>query len=166
MSASRLLGTALAGVVGVAVGAGLARAEEAGPVGEEAEPTVREVVATPNAPAAIGPYSQAIRVGDVLYAAGQVGLDPATGQIVPGGIEAETRQALANLRAVLEAAGFTLADAVQAQVFLADFADFEAMNRIYAEAFPAAPPARATVEVAKLPRNARVEILLVAHRSP
>lgn len=125
----------------------------------------REVISTPGAPGAIGPYSQAIRVGDTLYTSGQIGMDPVTGVLVAGGIEAETRQVLANLKAVFEAAGFSLSDAVQAQVFLADFNDFAAMNAVYAEFFPQAPPARATVQVARLPRDARVEIMLVAQRS-
>ncbi len=123
----------------------------------------REVIATPKAPAAIGPYSQAVRAGDVLYCAGQIGIDPATGKLVEG-VEAQTRQALANLAAVCEAAGFKLGDAVQTQVFLSDLADFEAMNRVYAERFPKDPPARATAQVARLPRDARVEILLTAQR--
>lgn len=148
---------------------GVLSAQHALPAAAPAPPppsAEREIVATAAAPAAIGPYSQAVRVGDVLYAAGQIGLDAATGEMVPGGVEAETRQALANLAAVLAAAGFTLADAVQAQVFLADLDDFAAMNRVYAEHFPSAPPARATVQAARLPRDARVEIMLVAHRSP
>ncbi len=121
-------------------------------------------VATPNAPRAIGPYSQGFRAGDTLYLAGQLGLDPATRELVPGGIEAETRRALENLKAVLEVAGFSLREVVQAQVFLTDLADFEAMNRVYAEYFPKEPPARATVEVAGLARGARIEIALVAVR--
>ncbi|UCF67794.1 MAG: RidA family protein [Acidobacteriota bacterium] len=125
----------------------------------------RRIIATDEAPAAIGPYSQAVLVGDTLYCAGQIGIDPATGQIVGGGIEAETRQALANLRAVLTSAGFSPADVVQAQVFLADLGDYAAMNAIYAELFADDPPARAAVEVARLPRDARVEIMLVAVKS-
>ena len=121
-------------------------------------------VSTPEAPQAIGPYSQAFRAGDTLYLAGQLGLDPATRELVPGGIQAETRRALENLKAVLAAAGFSLGEVVQAQVFLADLADFAAMNEVYATYFPADPPARATVQVAALPRGARVEIALVAVR--
>lgn len=125
----------------------------------------REAISTPRAPAAIGPYSQAIRVGDTLYLSGQIGLDPATGKMVEGGIEAETRQVLENLHAVLDAAGFSAADVVQTQVFLADLDDFQNMNAIYAEFFPKDPPARATVQVARLPRNARVEITAVARKT-
>ena len=122
----------------------------------------RQIVATPKAPAAIGPYSQAVRVGDLVFTAGQIPLDPATGQLVAGGIEAQTRQALTNLSAVLEAAGTSLANALKTTVFLADMAEFKAMNGVYAEFFPAAPPARSTVQVAGLPLGARVEIEVVA----
>jgi 2-iminobutanoate/2-iminopropanoate deaminase len=122
----------------------------------------RQMIATPKAPAAIGPYSQAVRVGDLVFTAGQIPLDPATGQLVAGGIEAQTRQALTNLSAVLEAAGTSLANAVKTTVFLADMAEFKAMNGVYAEFFPAAPPARSTVQVAGLPLDARVEIEVVA----
>ena len=125
----------------------------------------REVIATAAAPAAIGPYSQAIRVGNRLYAAGQIGLDPATGQIVPGGVVAETRRALENLRAVLAAGGFELTDVVQVTVYLVDLDEYSAMNAVYAEFFPRNSPSRAAVQVARLPRDARVEILLVAERS-
>lgn len=122
----------------------------------------RQIVATPKAPAAIGPYSQAVRVGDLVFTAGQIPLDPATGQLVAGGIEVQTRQALTNLSAVLEAAGTSLANALKTTVFLADMAEFKAMNGVYAEFFPAAPPARSTVQVAGLPLGARVEIEVVA----
>jgi 2-iminobutanoate/2-iminopropanoate deaminase len=122
----------------------------------------REAIATAKAPAAIGPYSQAIRAGDAVWVAGQLGLDPATGKMVEGGIEGETRQALENVRAILSAADLGLEDVVQTQVFLADLDDFQAMNAVYAGFFPKAPPARATVQVAKLPKGARVEILAVA----
>jgi 2-iminobutanoate/2-iminopropanoate deaminase len=122
------------------------------------------ITAAPDAPPAIGPYSQAVRVGDALYLAGQIGIDPATGALAPGGIAGQTRQALENCRAVLEAAGFTLADVAQAQVFLEDIDDFAAMNEVYATYFVSAAPARATVEVAALPRDARVEIMLTAVR--
>jgi len=122
------------------------------------------ITAAAGAPPAIGPYSQAVRVGDTLYLAGQIGVDPTTGAFAPGGIGPQTRQALENCRAVLAAAGFNLADVVQAQVFLEDIDDFAAMNEVYAAFFPQAPPARATVEVAELPRSAKVEIMLTAVR--
>lgn len=124
----------------------------------------RRVIATDAAPAAIGPYSQAIQAGETLYLAGQVGLDPVTGELVPGGVEAEARQVMANLGAVLEAAGFDFADVVQTQIFLTDLGAFAAVNAIYGEFFGAAPPARATVGVAALPREAAVEILMTAVR--
>ena len=125
-------------------------------------PEARRVVTAPGAPAAIGPYSHAVEADDTLWVSGQVGIDPSTGQMVPGGIEAETRQALKNIEAVLKAAGYTVRDVVQAQVFLADMNDFAAMNAIYAETFKSEPPARATVQVARLPKDARIEIACVA----
>lgn len=136
------------------------------PVHEPTEPTVRhtdrEVISTDRAPAAIGPYSQAIRVGDTLYVSGQIAIDPATGEMVRDGIEAETRQVLTNIRNILEAAGFKGSDVVQSKVFLADLDDYAAMNAIYAETFGESPPARAAVQVARLPLDARVEIMVVA----
>jgi len=130
-----------------------------------APPTSRQIVATEGAPAAIGPYSQAVLVGDQLFLSGQIGLDPATGEMVAGGVEPETRQVLANAHAVLREAGFTTADVVQCTVFLADLDDYAAVNRIYGEVFADAPPARAAVEVARLPRDARVEIMMTAVRT-
>jgi 2-iminobutanoate/2-iminopropanoate deaminase len=127
-------------------------------------PTSRSRIDTDRAPAAIGPYSQGVQVGNTLYLAGQIALDPASGEMVEGGIEAETRQVMENLGAVLEAAGFGFDQVVQSQVFLVDLADFAAMNEVYAGYFGDVPPARATVEVAGLPRGARVEILLTAAR--
>lgn len=126
----------------------------------------RDVITTKAAPAAIGPYSQAVRAGDALYLSGQLGLDPASGQIVAGGVEAEARQALGNCKAILAAAGMTLADVVQVQVFFADMSDYKAVNAIYASYFPSEPPARAAIQVARLPRDARVEILMTAVRTP
>jgi len=120
-------------------------------------------IATPHAPQAIGPYSQAVRSGEWLFISGQIPLDPHTGQLVQGDIEAETRRVLDNLRAVLEAAGATFADVVKTTIFLTDLATFEAVNRVYAERFSSSFPARATVQVAALPRGARVEIDAVAH---
>lgn len=117
---------------------------------------------SPDAPAAIGPYSQAIRQGVTVWTAGQVGLDPVTGELVPGDVADQTRQVIANLSAVLAAAGCSLADVVKTTVFLADMADFAAMNAVYAAHFPDPAPARSTVAVAGLPRAARVEIEAVA----
>jgi len=127
-------------------------------------PPAREAISTALAPLPIGPYSQAVRTGDVLWLAGQVGIDPSTGRLVEGGTAAEARQALENLGAVLAAAGFSFGDVVQAQVFLADIADFSVVNPVYAERFEREPPARATVAVAALPGGARVEIQMVAVR--
>lgn len=124
----------------------------------------KTVVSTDKAPAAIGPYAQAIRAGDLLFASGQIPLDPATQQVVEGGIEAQTTCVLENLKAIAEAAGASLADAVKATVFLRDFADFAAMNAIYAQYLAAdgmTPPARTTVEVSRLPKDVRIEIDLV-----
>jgi 2-iminobutanoate/2-iminopropanoate deaminase len=122
----------------------------------------REIIATDKAPAAIGPYCQAVRVGDLVFTAGQIPLDPATGQLVAGGIQDQTRQVLANLSAVLAGAGTSLANAVKTTVFLIDMGEFKAMNAVYAEFFPSSPPARSTVQVAGLPLGARVEIEVVA----
>ncbi len=121
-----------------------------------------EIVATSDAPAAIGPYSQAIKAGDVVYCSGQLGSDPATGDIVSGGVEAQTRQVLANLGTVLKAAGCSLAHVVKTTVYLADMSEFPAMNAEYEKAFGEHKPARATVEVARLPKDVRVEIDCIA----
>jgi 2-iminobutanoate/2-iminopropanoate deaminase len=131
---------------------------------QTAPPIARRAISTDRAPAAIASYSQAIEVGKTLYLSGQVGLDPATGQLVPGGLQAEARRALDNCKAILEAAGYTLADVVQVQVFLADVNDYAAFNEVYAGYFPAPAPARAAVAVAALPRGARVEVLMTAVR--
>jgi 2-iminobutanoate/2-iminopropanoate deaminase len=122
----------------------------------------REIITTDEAPAAVGPYSQAVQVADFVFTAGQIPLDPATGQLVEGGIEAQTRQALTNLSAVLKAAGTSLANVVKTTVFLADIGEFQAMNGVYAEFFGSAPPARSAVQVAALPLGARIEIEAVA----
>lgn len=122
----------------------------------------KRVIHTDKAPKAIGPYSQAIHIGELVYTAGQVGLDPATMEIVPGGIEEQTRQVLANLANVLEAAGTDMSKVVKTTVFLMDMNDFAKMNAIYGEAFGANPPARTTVAAAGLPKNALVEIECVA----
>jgi 2-iminobutanoate/2-iminopropanoate deaminase len=118
----------------------------------------KEVVATASAPGAVGPYSQGVRAGGLLFASGQVALDPATGAIVPGGVEEQTHRVMSNLKAVLEAGGSALDHVVKATVYLVDFGDFEAMNQVYATYFPGVKPARVCVEVSKLPKNGRVEI--------
>jgi 2-iminobutanoate/2-iminopropanoate deaminase len=123
----------------------------------------KKVISTTNAPGAIGPYSQAIRVGDFLFTSGQVALTPSTGDLVTGGIEAETRQALANLTAVLTAGGATWADVAKTTIFLVDMADFAIVNRLYGEVAVTPAPARSTVQVAALPRGARVEIEAIAY---
>jgi 2-iminobutanoate/2-iminopropanoate deaminase len=120
------------------------------------------VIHTDQAPKALGPYSQGIRVGDTIYTAGQGGLDPATGQVVAGGVEAETRQVWRNLAAVLEAGGSSLALVVKVNVYMTDLSQFSVMNAVYAEFFPENKPARTTVQVAALPRNLLVEIDCVA----
>ncbi|MBI4789327.1 MAG: RidA family protein [Chloroflexi bacterium] len=122
----------------------------------------RQVVLTEGAPKAIGPYSQGMRVGDFVFCAGQAGLDPLTGRLVEGGIEAETRRVLQNLSAVLGQAGASLHDVVKTTVFLTDMDDFKAMNAVYAEFFASTPPARSTVQVSRLPAGARVEIEAIA----
>ncbi|HHY88452.1 MAG TPA: RidA family protein [Chloroflexi bacterium] len=127
------------------------------------EKAVEKIVVTAEkAPVAIGPYSAAIRVGDFVYTSGQLGLDPASGNLVEGGVEAETRQALENLKAVLEAAGAGLKDVVKTTVFLRDMGDFAKMNAIYAGFFIEKPPARSAVQVAALPKGGAVEIEAVA----
>ncbi len=125
----------------------------------------RERIQTSGAPAAIGPYSQAIASGTLVFASGQIALDPASGQLMEGDVRAQTRQALHNLSAVLEAAGSSLGQVVKTTVFLVAMADFTAMNEVYGEFFASDPPARSTIAVAELPRNARVEIEAVALRS-
>ncbi|MEI7645941.1 MAG: RidA family protein [Chloroflexales bacterium] len=122
----------------------------------------RTVIRAHDAPAAIGPYSQAVRAGDLIFLSGQLPVDPASGQIVDGDIGAMTRQIFANISAVLAAAGSSLDKIVKATVFLADMGDFATMNAAYAEFFSADPPARSTVQVARLPRDARIEIEVVA----
>jgi 2-iminobutanoate/2-iminopropanoate deaminase len=121
-----------------------------------------ETVATDGAPRAIGPYSQALRAGGFLFTAGQVGFDPATGELVDGGILEQTQRVLENIRAILEAGGSGLGQVVKTTVFLVDMADFAEMNSVYAQVFGTHRPARSTVAVAALPRGARVEIEAVA----
>jgi 2-iminobutanoate/2-iminopropanoate deaminase len=124
---------------------------------------MREPLSTSNAPAAIGPYSQAIRAGGFLFVSGQIPLDPATGQLVTGGIADQTRRVLDNLGAILTAAGSSFDDVVKTGVYLADMGEFAAMNEIYATYFKSPAPARATIQAARLPRDVRVEIDLIAY---
>jgi 2-iminobutanoate/2-iminopropanoate deaminase len=123
---------------------------------------MKEAVSSPEAPKAIGPYSQAVRAGQLLFLSGQVPLDPATGQIVAGDIETQTRRVFDNLAAVLKAGGRSFADVVRTTVYLADMNDFTAVNDVYGTYFSAPYPARATVQVARLPKDARIEIDLIA----
>jgi 2-iminobutanoate/2-iminopropanoate deaminase len=124
--------------------------------------TERRIVKTEGAPGAIGPYSQAVVAGGFVYCSGQIPIDPATGQFVEGGVAEQTAQVLINLSKVLEAAGTSLGRVVKTTVFLADMNDFAAMNEVYAGFFTEDPPARSTVEAARLPRDARVEIDVIA----
>jgi 2-iminobutanoate/2-iminopropanoate deaminase len=121
-----------------------------------------EVIATDKAPKAIGPYSQAIKVGRTLYLAGQIPIDPTTNQVVVGTVEQETTLVLNNLKAVLEANGMTMANVVSTTVFMQDLNEFPKMNTVYGTYFRSAPPARATVQVARLPRDVKVEISAIA----
>jgi len=123
---------------------------------------VREIIQTEHAPNAIGPYSQAVRANGLVFVSGQIAIDPQTGQFVAGGIVEQTEQVLKNLGAVLEAAGSGLNRIVKTTVFLADMQEFAAMNEVYGRFFKEMPPARATVEAARLPRDARVEIEAIA----
>ncbi len=123
----------------------------------------KAIISTANAPAAIGPYSQAVRAGDFVFCSGQIPIDPATGNIVEGDVRAQAECCMNNLRAVLEAAGAGLDRIVKTTIFLVDLGDFGAVNETYARFFPGAPPARACVEVSKLPRGVRVEIEATAY---
>jgi 2-iminobutanoate/2-iminopropanoate deaminase len=123
---------------------------------------MREAVTTPAAPAAIGPYSQAIKAGSLLFLSGQIPLDPATGNLVEGGVEPQTRQVFANIGAILTAGGASFDNVVSATVFLADMNDFVKVNAIYATYFSTPAPARATVQVARLPKDCLVEIQVTA----
>ncbi len=125
----------------------------------------KQAVATERAPAAIGPYSQGIWSGDLFFSAGQIALEPATGEIVPGGVEEESHRVFQNLGAVLEAAGLSFDDVVKTTVFLADIEEFGVVNGVYATYFREPYPARSTVAVDRLPKNARVEIDVVARRA-
>jgi 2-iminobutanoate/2-iminopropanoate deaminase len=124
----------------------------------------RQAVATTAAPGAVGPYSQAIASGPFVFCSGQLGLDPATGEMVEGGVEAQAERALRNLTAVLDAAGASWADVVKTTIFLADIDDFAAINAIYVQHMPDPPPARSTFAVGALPKGARIEIEAIAHK--
>lgn len=123
---------------------------------------MKEIICTDNAPKAIGPYSQGVRINNMLFTSGQIPLDPATMQLVEGNVQVQTHCVLNNLRAVLEAAGLTLQDVVKTTVYMKNLSDFPRMNEVYAEYFGTNPPARSTVEVAKLPREVQVEIDCIA----
>ena len=123
---------------------------------------MKKVIATTNAPAAIGPYSQAVQVGNMLFASGQLGIDPATGNFVEGAVKEQTAQAFKNVKAILTEAGLDISDVVKTTVFLADIGDFGAMNEVYASQFEGAFPARSAVAVKTLPKNGLVEIEVIA----
>jgi len=123
---------------------------------------MREIVSTEHGPKAIGPYSQAVKANGFIFVSGQIPFDPATGQLVDGGIAQQAERVLENLRAIVEAAGSSMHKAVKVGVFLKDIGEFAAMNEVYGRYFPTAPPARTTVEVARLPRDVRIEIDLIA----
>ncbi len=123
----------------------------------------KQIISTDRAPRAIGPYAQATRAGNLVFTSGQIGLDPSTGELVAGGTEAETRQVLQNLLAVLAAADVRPEDVVKTTIFLTDLADFSLVNRLYGEVFGASLPARSTVQVAALPKGAKVEIDAMAN---
>ena len=123
---------------------------------------MKKVIATTNAPAALGPYSQAIQVGNMLFASGQLGIDPATGNFVEGAAKEQTAQAFKNVKAILTEAGLDISDVVKTTVFLADMGDFGAMNEVYASQFEGAFPARSAVAVKTLPKNGLVEIEVIA----
>ena len=123
----------------------------------------KQIVSTEQAPKAIGPYSQAVRVGGLVFLSGQIPLDPASGEIVPGGAAEQTRQVMENLGAVLRASGVGFSDVVRCTIYLTNLGDFAKVNEVYGSYFPTEPPARATVQVAALPRGAAVEIDMIAH---
>jgi 2-iminobutanoate/2-iminopropanoate deaminase len=122
----------------------------------------KEIITTDKAPKAIGPYSQAVKAGGFLFCSGQIPLDPVTGELRGAGIREQTEQVMENIASVLAAAGLTFGDVVKSIIFLADLADFAAVNEVYGRRFPEDPPARSTVEVKGLPRGARVEIEVIA----
>jgi 2-iminobutanoate/2-iminopropanoate deaminase len=128
---------------------------------------MKRVISTDQAPKAIGPYSQAVALApkEMLFCSGQIALDPSTGNVVEGGIEPQTERVLANIDAVLSAAGFTFADVVKTTIFLADMGDFAKVNELYGKRFPSNPPARSTVQAARLPRDVKVEIEVIAAKA-
>ena len=123
----------------------------------------KQIIATTQAPQAIGPYSQAVQVGNLLFASGQIPINPATGALVTDSFEAQVSQVLKNIEGILQAAGATFAHVVKTTVFLKDMEKFAAMNAIYAQCFPENPPARSTVQVARLPKDVEIEIEVIAH---
>jgi 2-iminobutanoate/2-iminopropanoate deaminase len=123
---------------------------------------MKKIISTSDAPAAIGPYSQAVRAGSTIYCAGQIPLDPKSAQIVSGGIAEQTQRVMQNIAAVLKAEGLTFENVVKTTIFLTDFADFQTINEIYGASFTKDPPARSTVQVAALPKGAKVEIEVIA----
>jgi 2-iminobutanoate/2-iminopropanoate deaminase len=125
---------------------------------------MKEVIFAQNAPQPIGPYSQAINAGSMVFCSGQLGIDPRTGQLVLGGADSQTRQCLLNLQAVLAAAGCTLENVIKTTIYVTNMADFKDVNEVYAQFFPGNPPARSTVGVGALPMNAKVEIEAIAVR--
>ena len=124
--------------------------------------TRKRIISSAHAPSAVGPYSQAVAAGGLVFVSGQIPLDPATGELVEGDVAAQTERVLENLGAVLEAAGLGFGDVIKTTIYLADTADFAAVNEVYARCFPTDPPARATIQVAALPKGARIEIEVIA----
>lgn len=123
---------------------------------------MKKIISTTDAPKAIGPYSQAIRSGNMLFTSGQIAINPSTNEMIAGDIKAQTEQVMKNLEGILKAAGMSFANVIKTTVFLADMKKFAEMNSVYAKYFPENPPARATVQVAKLPKDAEIEIELIA----
>ncbi len=126
---------------------------------------MNEIISAKNAPAAIGPYSHAVKAGEFLFTSGQIALIPETGKIAEGGIEAQAKQVFSNIRAVLAAAGMDYSDVIKTTVFLTDLADFAAVNKLYGELFPANPPARSCVQVAALPGGSKIEMEVIARKA-
>lgn len=146
---------------------GLFRRQDASPFEHQVgRPDIKQVVSTDRAPAAIGPYSQGVRAGELLFASGQIPLDPSTGDLVAGDVTTQTRRAMQNLRAVLEAGGSSLEHVLKTTLYLVDLTEFVLVNQAYAEFFSGHLPARSTVQVAALPRGARVEIEAIARVPP